>query len=157
MADLKIPQAPAHLPKHVADKWQATYSDTLKRTAREQGDKPDEKAQHLAARRAAHAAVKVDPPETFEQANSLIDEFKRKGPDAYKIIGHGTRKVRGEDHIVVVTNAGQKLLFPVPASEIASAPKPEKKGDGKSSEGKGKDGKAADGKSNDPDSKEPTA
>lgn len=114
MAETKIPEAPAHLPKHVADKWQATYSDTLKAVARDQGDKPDEKAQHLAARRAAHAAVRVDPPETFEQAQKLIAEFKAKGPNAYKIIGHGARKIRGEDYIVVVTNAGKKVLFPVP-------------------------------------------
>jgi hypothetical protein len=121
MPNRTIPKPPAHLPKHVAEKWSATYAAVLKQTAQEQGDRPEERTQHVAALKAANVHVRVAPPESYSEAAKMIEDFQQKKPDGWKIISHGTRTIGGEPHIQVVTVNGKKVSFPIPAKKSTAA------------------------------------
>jgi hypothetical protein len=119
MAEVKIPNPPAHLPKSVAANWTKTYRDTLKQATADLPENPS--GQHTTALRAANALVKVQEPENHEQAAKLVEAFKNGSEDGWKIIAHGTRNIAGKEHLAIVTANGRKHLYPVPAGKPAAS------------------------------------
>jgi len=116
-----LPQPPEHLPESLQKKWQATYAAALKQA---QVDIPGQEAlQKAAARKEANKLQKVAMPEDHAGAAKLVDALKKGGEDAWKLIAHGVRKIKGVDHLSIVTSDGQKGLFPIPAA-VASKPAP---------------------------------
>ncbi len=115
MADEKIqtPTPPAHLPAALQKKWSSTYVDAFRQA---QLDIPnDEAGQKQAARKDANKLLRIKAPESHKEAVALVEAFQKKTDDAWKVLGHGTRKIGGVDHLHVVTSDGKKHIFPVPA------------------------------------------
>lgn len=107
------PNPPSHLPKKIQDQWTKTYSEALQAAKRDNPELPSD-AHTRTALVAANKLVKVDEPANHAEAQKLVDAFKSGTEDSWKIIAHGTRKVQGVDHLVVVTANGKKSLHPIP-------------------------------------------
>lgn len=113
MATETLPTPPAHLPAALQKKWSNTYEAALKQA---EVDIPnDEAGQKQFARRAANQLLRIEAPASHKEAAALVDAFQNKTADAWKVIGHGRRVIKGVEHLQVVTSDGKKHAFPVPA------------------------------------------
>lgn len=122
-----IPAAPAHLPKPIREKWTAAYQAALENAAR--NTPGNERAQRIAALKAANAIQSVKPPTSLLEVDAL---------EAWQFIRRETKEVQGVLSRVCVTIDGQKYIFPARTAAPEAALVDDEKGTGK--DGKGNKG-----------------
>jgi hypothetical protein len=107
-----IPAAPAYLTEAAAAKWQESYRAAY---AQAKIATPDnERAQRVAALKAANSMLAVPAPKSAADIDSL---------EEWQVHAKGTRVHKGVEHKFCVTTDGRKYSYPTAEPKAPAKPK----------------------------------